>query len=72
MPTPSRADDEALLTMLDLRDHAHLSLRKIASRMGMTVGQVQGQTNRVDLAHEPGAEHRDGSLPRRWWERRTP
>lgn len=69
--TPTRADDERLLTMLDLRDHDGLTSTQQSQRFRTSRGSVIGAFRRVDKSDLPCAcvkpENRDGGMRRRWW-----
>lgn len=69
--TQTRADDERLLRMLDLRDNEGATSTLLAARFCMSRGAVIGAMQRADQAVLPCAckkrENRDGGMPRRWW-----
>lgn len=66
---PTRADDEEVLKMLDLRDHDGLTAAAIGTRFGVSRNSVIGKMNRVDAAmkdSDPGG-NQNGTMKRRWW-----
>lgn len=69
---PSRADDEALLHWLDLRDGEGLTSGQIAARTGKSRNAICGAFARVANAELPCAcqrpENRDGGMGRGWWQ----
>lgn len=69
---PSRADDEALLAMLDLRDGEGMSAGEIAARVGKSRSAVCGAFARVKNEEVTECrcerpENRDGAMGRKWW-----
>lgn len=71
-PPPTRADDEALLAMLDLRDGEGMSARQIAARVGKTRSAVCGAFARVKNEEVTECrcerpDNRDGAMGRGWW-----
>ncbi len=79
----SRADDEGLLHLLDLRDECGLTFAEIAERAGRTRSSIagafkrfrDGDTKFVQQCADRGLpycacqkpENRDGGMPMRWW-----
>lgn len=70
--TPTRAMDEEILKMLDLRANDGLSAAKIGARFGLSKNAVVGKLHRVktEEIHDCACvkpENRDGGMPRWWW-----
>lgn len=69
----TRAEDEELLRMLDMRDHQRLSARQIAARTGLSRGTICGALFRIDRDADAvpcrcrRKANRDGGMPRGWW-----
>jgi hypothetical protein len=67
----SRADDELLLTMLDMRDHEGVRPADIAAQVGKSKSAVCGLFHRVRVQEVGGEcrkpENREGGMPRKWW-----
>lgn len=68
MREPTRADDLAVLRILDLREREGMTATEIASALGKTKGQISGLLHRIKRDEQPGAEHLDGTMPERWWQ----
>ena len=71
---PTRADDEEILTMLDLRDGDGLGMGTIGKRMGKSKGAVSGVFHRVRTEEIKDckcrkAANKDGGMGRGWWKR---
>ena len=71
---PTRADDERLLRMLDLRDYEGMSSGQIAESVGVTRNSVVGQFHRVKTSevHECACvkrKNKDGGMKRGWWKK---
>ncbi|MBN9674624.1 hypothetical protein [Salipiger bermudensis] len=82
---PSRADDEGLLHLLDLRDEHGMTFSEISERTGRTRSSIagafkrfrDGDTKFVQKCADRGLpycacqkpENRDGGMPVRWWRR---
>lgn len=68
---PSRADDERLLNIIDLKVKGLVSGPDIRRRYGLTNSALSGIMNRYRHSDEPCAcekpENRDGGMPDRWW-----
>lgn len=71
---PTRAEDEALLNLLYLREFDGMGMKEIGERVGMSKNAVIGQINRVMKDMVPcecrKPENRDGGMPNRWWKKR--
>lgn len=65
-PDISRAGDEQILAMLDMRDGDNVRVVDIAARFGMSKNAAVGKLNRIDKAEDP-KRILEGSMPRGWW-----
>lgn len=70
--TPTRADDERILAMLDLRDGDNLGQTRIARHFGVTKSAVAGVFHRVRTEEVKDCactkpENKDGGMGRLWW-----
>lgn len=67
----TRADDQALLNMLDLRHNEGLDLAVVIERTGMSRGSVCGSLKRIRDSELPcecrKMKNKNGGMSRFWW-----
>ncbi|MBW4986058.1 hypothetical protein KZZ07_26380 [Mameliella sp. CS4] len=70
-PFPTRADDERVLSILDVISHE--SVKAARERFGLTHSAVQGMRTRfLNPKYQPEdrcrrKKNQDGGMPRHWW-----